>query len=263
MANLSGQTIQSTYPGLLNLNTATTGITSTPQAITDGYGNDSGVDIATNYLGAPNILNYQSNLQPDYMGVGFGLGGSANQANSQNRLIYGVLYDTGFNAYSAITYNMVSATTSSDVVSFSLYTPQMVTGYGISPKDLIVSGISITSTGSTGLKTTSISPNISFSGQGGGGFYIFAFVVSNANVTPTVRYGVRITTAGAFPVFSDSLGFNISNAGTALQPASRSSLAGGLGVINTVQSSYSASDIQSQWSTVTASNWGFGLNVVK
>ena len=263
MANLSGQTIQSTYPGLLNLNTATTGITSSPQAITDGLGNNTGIDIATNYLAAPNILNYQSNLQPDYMGVGFSVGGTANQANSQNRLIYGVLYDTGFNSYSAITYNMVSATTTSDVVSFSLYTPQMVTGYGISPKDLIVSGITLTSTGAAGVKTTSISPNLSFSGQGGGGFYIYAFVVSNANVTPTVRYGVRTTTTGAFPVFSDSLGFNISNAGTSLQPAGRSVLTASLGVINTVQSSYTAADIQSQWSSVAASNWGFGLNVVK
>ena len=263
MANLSGQTIQSTFYGLLNLNTATTGITSTPQSITDGLGNDTGLDIATNYLSAPNILNYQSNLRPDYMGVGFGIGGTANQANSQNRLIYGVLYDTGFNSYSALTYNMVSATTSSDVVSFSLYTPQMVNGYGIAPKDLIVSGITLTSTGVAGVKTTSISPNLSFSGTGGGGYYIYAFVVSNANVTPTVRYGVRPTTAGGFPVLSDSLGWNLTNAGTALQPASRTGLAGGLGVINTVQSSYTAADIQSQWSTVLASNWGFGLNVVK
>ena len=262
MANLSGQTIQSTYPGLLNLNTATTGITSTPQAITDGYGNDTGLDIATDYLAAPNMLNYVKTFQPDYMGVGFGAGSTTNQANSQNRLIYGILYDNGFNSYSAITYNLVSATTSTDVVSFSLYTPQMVTGYGLAPKDLIVSGISITSTGTTGVKTTSISPNLSFSGTGGG-FYIFAFVVSNANVTPTVRYGVRSTTAGQFPVFSDSLGFNLNNAGTSLQAASRSGLAAGLGVINTVQANYSASDIQSQWSTVTPANWGFGLNVVK
>lgn len=263
MANLTGQAIKDTYYGLLNLNVATTGITSTPQSITDGLGNDTGLDIATNYLSSPNILNYQSNLQPDYMGVGFGLGGTPNQANSQNRLIYGVLYDTGFNSYSAITYNMISATTTSDVVSFSLYTPQMVSGYGISPKDLIVSGITLTSTGAVGVKTTSISPNISFSGQGGGGFYIYAFVVSNANVTPTVRYSTRSTTAGAFPVFSDALGFNISNAGTSLQPAGRAVLTAGLGVINTVQSSYTAADIQSQWSSVTPSNWGFGLNVVK
>lgn len=48
MANLSGQTIQSTYYGLLNLDTATTGITSTYQTITDGIGNDTGLQIKEN-----------------------------------------------------------------------------------------------------------------------------------------------------------------------------------------------------------------------
>jgi hypothetical protein len=137
MANLSGQTIQSTYPGLLNLNTATTGITSTPQAITDGLGNDTGLNIATNYLAAPNLLNYYSEFLPDYGGVGFGVGSATNPANSNNRLIYSAFWDSGVNAYSALTYNLQTLTTTNDTVTFSLYTAQMVDGIGIAPKDLI------------------------------------------------------------------------------------------------------------------------------
>ena len=48
MPTLSGQTIQSTYQGLIKLADSTSGITSTPQQIQDGLGNDTGTRIATN-----------------------------------------------------------------------------------------------------------------------------------------------------------------------------------------------------------------------
>lgn len=42
MSNLTGQQIQNTYEGLLNLEDSTTGITSNLQAIQDGLGNNTG-----------------------------------------------------------------------------------------------------------------------------------------------------------------------------------------------------------------------------
>lgn len=261
MANLSGQTIQSTYPGILNLNTATTGITSTPQAITDGYGNDTGIKIATNYIAAPNILNFQSQFIPDYGGVGFGTGSATNPALSQNRLLYNVFWDSGFNSYSALTYTLTTASTTSDVVTMSFYTAQYVDGYGIAPKDLIVSGISMTSTGTLGLLNTTITPNLSFSGYGGG-WFIYAFNVSNANVTPTVRYGVRTSTAGAYSNL-DTIGFTLNNAGTALNLGGRTASTQGPTTLNTVRSNYTAANVAADFSATIPVNWGFGLKVAK
>jgi hypothetical protein len=262
MANLSGQTIQSTYPGLLNLNTATTGITSTPQAITDGLGNDTGLNIATNYLAAPNLLNYYSEFVPDYGGVGFGVGSATNPANSNNRLIYSAFWDSGVNAYSALTYNLQTLTTTNDTVTFSLYTAQMVDGIGIAPKDLILSGVSMTTTGTTGVKKTNLVSDVSFSGYSGGGYYIYGYVITSTAATPTIRFTTRNTTVGSYSNF-DSMGFFLTSAGTSLVPASKTQLQVNAGVLNTVQASYSKSDIQNQWVATNAINWGFGLNTVK
>ena len=258
MANLSNQQIKDTFYGLLNLNTATTGVTTTPQAITDGLGNDTGAKIATNYFYAPNIPNIQNNNNPQYMGVGILGGGSANAANSQNRLIYGVMYDPGLYSYSAVTYNLVTATTSSDVVTMSIYTSQVVDGFGLAPKDLVLSGISITSTGSLGLKTSTFSPSFSLSGTGGG-FYIYAFTISNGGVTPTVRYGNKQYTDTAFMtnygfyLGTNNLGYNVLTKLGNNQP----------NVLTSIQSSYTPSDISSTWTNVIVANWGFVLHTVK
>jgi hypothetical protein len=60
MSNLTGQQINQTYPGLLNLETSTTGITENLQAIQDGLGNNTGLRIATNQLEVPNIQSFYS-----------------------------------------------------------------------------------------------------------------------------------------------------------------------------------------------------------
>lgn len=261
MANLSGQTIQSTYPGLLNLNTATTGITSTAQAITDGYGNDTGLRIKTNSLSGPNLYNLNSQFVFDYGGTGFGAGAAANPANSNNRLVYNVFYDTGFNAYSAVTYNLQTLTSTSDVVNMSFYTAQYVPNFGIAPKDLIVSGITLTSTGSTGVKTTALASNLSFSGTGAG-YYICAWVTTTAGV-PTVRYTNRVTSVGVFSGF-ETVGFTLNPAANQLVqgyrpgPASVSNC-----TIGTVLSSYTASDITTNFVNNNPPAWGFGLNTVR
>jgi len=136
MANLSGQTIQSTYPGLLNLATATTGITSTPQQIQDGLGNNTGTKIATDWLTNPMVLGMKD-YKADYYGLGFTVNAGVPVASTQNVMIAQMFYDNGTYDYSAMTYNVITATTSSDVVTCGFYTGQYVDGVGFAPFQLI------------------------------------------------------------------------------------------------------------------------------
>jgi hypothetical protein len=263
MSNLTGQQINQTYDGLLNLQDSTTGITSSLQAIQDGLGNNTGARIATNFFTAPNVMSMNMNLLPDYMGNGAASGvGTVQPANSQNRLLYNLFYDNGVASYSAITYNLGTLTSTSDVVSAYFYSLQLVPGYGIAPKDLIMSGITLQSAGSTGYKTTTLPSTLSFSGTGGG-YYVFAFYIANSNVTPTVRYGAPIISARN-QSFSETLGYYFNAAGTQQLSGGRLGITTAI-IINTlpVQSSYSVSDIQNNYSANSATPVGFALNVIR
>jgi hypothetical protein len=265
MSNLTGQQIQNTYEGLLNLQDSTNGITSTLQPIQDGLGNNTGARIATNFFTAPNVMSMNMNLLPDFGGTGVSTGiPTAMAANSQNRLQYNIFYDNGISSYSAITYNLGTLTSTSDVVNGYFYSLQLVPGYGIAPKDLIMSGITLQSAGSTGYKTTALPSTLSFSGTGGG-FYVWAYYVSNGGVTPTVRYGSNIANL-VNNGFQTTLGFFLNSLGTGHGLGSRLGITTGTYVINTlpVQSSYSNSDIQNNQANLTGTGQiGFGLSVIK
>jgi hypothetical protein len=263
MANLTNQQIKDTYYGLLNLATATTGITSTYQQIQDGLGNNTNTRISTSGIVSPNIVN-MNNLKPDYGGIGFNTGvGTANIALTQNRTLYTIFYDPGVNSYSAITYQCGTVTSTSDVVTMAIYTLQLVPGIGIAPKDLVMSGVTMISN-STGIKTTTLPSTLSFSGTGGG-YYIVAYYVSNASVTPTVRY-----TNGSFTTqnqsYATSLGLYLNAAGTGSAIGQKY---GGIGSTNNVlnlpfQSSYTSSDITTNYVTTitTQPAWGIALNTI-
>ena len=128
-----------------------------------------------------------------------------------------------------------------------------------------MSGITLLSAGSTGLKTTSLPSTLSFSGTGGG-YYVFAYYVANSNVTPTVRYGNPVGTLvnNSLPL---TLGGFLNTTSNGLSVGSRLGLTPtGTYIINTlpVQSSYSNSDIQNNQSTTLGTGLiGFGLNVIK
>jgi hypothetical protein len=191
MASLSGQTIQSTYPGLLKLETATTGITSSLQAIQDGLGNNTGLRISTTQLEAQNIPSF-SPLKPRYFGSGFlNVTGVQFGAGTQNTIISSPFYDGGIYEYSAITINIVTQTSTSDTLEFAIYTSQIINPNGLFPHIPIVSGLTADTT-TTGLKTITLPSNISMSGYGGG-LYWFVFKISNSGVQPTVRTGANAT----------------------------------------------------------------------
>lgn len=270
MGTLTGQQINNTYDGLLKLADSTTGITSSFQAIEDGLGNNTGSRISTQGITSPNIANIQTTLVPDFAGNGFGTTANAAQANTQNRLIYGMFYDTGVHSYSAITYNLNTLSSFSDVVSFYFYSLQIVPLAGVAPKDLIMSGITLESSApsTTGIKTTSLPSTLSFSGTGGG-WYIYAYYISNADVTPTVRYNNPITTShlqGGIPL--NPLGYYISVTNNSTGIASRQApfINGTPLIINNlaIQPSYSQNDIIVNMNLVLSTPpLGFALNVIK
>jgi hypothetical protein len=128
-----------------------------------------------------------------------------------------------------------------------------------------MSGITLLSAGSTGFKTTTLPSTLSFSGTGGG-FYVWAYYVSNGGVTPTVRYGSNITTL-INNSFQTTLGLFLNATSNGHGLGSRLGLTTvGTYVINTlpVQSSYSNSDIQNnQAGLLGTGQIGFGLSVIK
>ena len=262
MANLTGQAIQNTYPGLLNLATATTGITSTPQQIQDGFGNNTGTRIGTNFLTNPTVFG-MTDYKADYYGLGFTVTAVAPVASTQNILIGNLFYDNGTYDYSAVTYNVSTATTSSDVVTIAFYSTQYVDGVGAAPSVLIQSGITLTSN-STGVKVTSLPSALSFSGYGPG-YYWMMMKIANAGVTPTVRYTGSANALVAAGIPSAKLGFTLSIAGTAAQlpvKAGNTPQIAYSGLTN-FQTSFSAADVRTYSSTVTPPAYGFALNTIK
>ena len=202
MANLTSNQINQTYPGLLNLQTATTGITSSVQAIQDGLGNDTGLQIAENYLGG-------SSLQPFYQAqpnTTYGLGitsgvGTAFNSGSHNLLQSQVFYDPGVVVYSAITLAVGTITSTTDSVELGIYSSQVLQdGTGVQPKDRLVNLGSLNSTdlGTTGFKKIVFPSPMAF---GKGGAHFLCFVITNPGaVAPTFRFRAQAATAGTYVV---------------------------------------------------------------
>lgn len=197
MGTLTGQQINNTYDGLLKLADSTTGITQSLQNIQDGLGNDTPLKIKTGYIMGENFPCYQ-NLKARYYGAGYAAVSPQQMANGlQNIIIAFPFYDQGIYSYSAMSYNVVTGTSSSDVVTAAFYTPQM-TSSGVFPYEPILSGISLTTT--AGVQTTTFATDLSFSGYGAG-LYFLVYKIANAGVQPTIRFG-----AGAQLVQTQSVG---------------------------------------------------------
>lgn len=191
MSALTGNQIKDTYQGLLKLADSSTGITNSLQAVQDGLGNDTGLRIATNQLETENMISYIS-LKGKYYGPGFTT--TAPQqlaAGTQNIILAMPFYDNGNYDYSAMTINVITATTSSDTCEAAIYTSQLINPNGLYPHAPIVSGLTINTT-PVGTQTITFPSNISMSGYGAGIYWI-VFKITNSGVQPTVRYGANIT----------------------------------------------------------------------
>lgn len=260
MSTLTGQQINLTYPGLLNLATATTGITSNPQQIQDGLGNNTGIKIATNYLTAPNVVGSQD-YKGDYYGLGFTTTTTNGVANTQNIILASPFYDNGLYDYSAITYNIGTSTTTSDVMTCAFYTSQYVDGVGLAPSVLIQSGITLT-TNSTGLKTTTLPSTLSFSAYGPGN-YFWVQKIANAGLTPTV--GLKQSQQLASGISPAKVGLTLNPGGVSITlpiKALTNAIIAYSGLTN-FQTSYSSSDVATYSTSVQPPIHGFALNTIK
>jgi len=187
MSNLTGQQINQTYQGLLKLADSSTGVTSTFQSIEDGLGNNTGLKISTSGLTGPNLFNLP---KVSIRKVGAGIANTTTFAYGTGEYdsIHCVpFYDFGVNSFSSITYGLSAVTSTSDVVQIAFYNTQFYDNNGLIPYQLIATGGTITTTGSTGLKITTLPSSLSFSGQGSG-LYWLCFITTNGGVTPTVKF---------------------------------------------------------------------------
>jgi len=186
MSTLLNQQINNTYQGLIKLADSTTGVTSNLQSVQDGLGNDLPFSVSNNQF-KPNVgWSVPKYGIGDFYGVGLTAAATAPVANTQNHLIATAFYDSGELSYSAISYNLITATTTSDVVNISFYSTQWIDGIGLCPKDVVLSGLTWQTSG-PGVKTDTFATPLSFSAYGPGIYWI-VYQISNANVTPSVRY---------------------------------------------------------------------------
>jgi hypothetical protein len=265
MSSLTSQQINNSYQGLIKLEDSTSGLTSSFQTIQDGLGNNLPLKVKDGQIQGQNLFSF-GYFVPDYEGTGFTNGSSGVPvAGSQNKLFAFPFYNPGLHSYSAITYSIFTATSTTDVVDVAFYTAQYVDGIGFVPKDLVQSGITW-DVSTTGNKTTTLPSTMSFSGYGSG-IYFMLLKISNANVTPTVRFKSQPNTYPWYLVGAQ-LGFTFNASGTDMnspfKQTTQSGNAGWMG-FNTLdfQTSYSSGDFSGQFITTSPPAVGFGLNVIK
>jgi hypothetical protein len=264
MSSLTSQQINDTYKGLIKLEDATTGLTSSFQYIQDGLGNNLPLQVKEGQIQGQNLFSFGYYV-PDYEGPGFTSSSVAPTAGSQNKLYAFPFYSPAITSYSAFTYFIQTATTTSDVVDVAFYTSQFINGLGIVPKDLILSGLTLDNA-STGLKSTALPSTMSFSGYGSG-IYFMMMKISNANVTPTTRFKQQ-NNSGLFTTFGQQLGYTLNAPGTELtSPFKQIGTNNNNGIMgfNTLnfQTTYVEADFAGQFITTAAQSVGFGLNVIK
>lgn len=195
MADLSSLPINTSYPGVLNLETATTGITQSIQALQDGLGNNTGVKIAQNRFEGANIFNIYRPSVAKYYGTGFANTAASTSTNSSNLVGFVPFYDIGVNSYSAFTIN-ITTLAASESIDIAFYNAQYLEPYGYVPYQKLDTEINI-SAASTGLKTGTFSSPISFSGTGPG-FYFIVFRNNSGAATPVMRSARPIAPPGFY-----------------------------------------------------------------
>jgi hypothetical protein len=219
MSSLSNQQINQSYQGLIKLENSTSGITQNLQSVQDGLGGDTGVKLAQGgYLTSPSFVSIKP--LPKYTsGPGINTGvGTAFPASSQNKYI-GTYFieNNSMVSYSAITFRVGTVTSTADVMNFAFYTVENTPQYGIAPKDLIMSGITLDATdlGTTGLITKSLPSPLTFTEPN---VYCLLMYVNNpTNVTPTSRITAPADIFAALYALAPLYGYRISVDGTGAQ----------------------------------------------
>jgi hypothetical protein len=167
--------------------------------------------ISDDQLEVSNIFSF-INLKAEYYGAGLTTTSPvAYVSGTQNIILAYPFYDKGLYAYSAATFSIITASTSSDTFEAAIYTSQLIPGAGLFPHTPIISGMTVTTT-PIGNKTYTFPSNISMSGYGGG-VYWMVFKISNSGVTPTVRFANSNTLTPLTNIVTPVLGFTQSFGG--------------------------------------------------
>jgi len=265
MSSLTSTQINNTYPGLLKLEDSTSGLTNSFQTIQDGLGNNLPLKVKDGQIQGQNLFSF-GYFVPDYEGPGFLATQTTPPGTSQNVLNATPFYNAGLNSFSAITYRVIVATTTTDTAEVAFYSTQFVPGLGLQPKDLILSGISLDLT-TTGVKTLALPSTMSFSGFNSG-IYFAVMKISNSGVTPTFRTGAYATTA-TFQVISSQLGLQFSSNNDTMslpfkQGGTQATSPGFVySTLATFKTSFVAADFSGGILNASYIGFGFGLNVIK
>lgn len=210
MSTLSNQQINQSYQGLLKLENSTSGITSSPQSIQDGLGNDTGVRMGENFFQSQFGL-YHYPMEPnDYYGNGVAGSQVTPTASQVNNKTVQMFYDRGVDAYSAITFNVWTQfdEPSGEKIEFAFYKLDYIETQGYVATERVSDVYSFTGvTISGGFKEFTLPSPLTFSGNGAG---IYAFVI--IYVAPDGTLTGRLTSASLsilniYSYFGGVLGF--------------------------------------------------------
>jgi hypothetical protein len=192
MSTLSNQQINQSFQGLLKLADSSTGITQTLQSVQDGLGNDTGVRMGLNFFESPTQLTY-SPLGQSTCGIGINSTGAGTANTNVNKLYGHFFFAQKGETYTGLTVSVGTIAAGDDTLEFALYTVGRSDRYGITPKDLVMSGMTLSTSdlSTTGLKTMTLPTPLIFPESG---VYFLASLVQSTG-TPAVRLrGVFSTT---------------------------------------------------------------------
>jgi hypothetical protein len=217
MSSLSSLQINQSYQGLLKLADSTTGITQTLQSVQDGLGNDTGIKLAQDFFSAPSVLSYKP-LGRSTGGNGIATGGgTAFVTGSVNKLYGNFFYEQDNASYTGITFRVGTVTSTADEINMAFYTVEQTGQYGIAPKDLIMSGITLDAAdlAATGLVTKALPSTLTFPHPGA--YCLMLYVTNPGVVNPTARLTAPAEIALQMGMLSMMYGFVPSVDGSAAQ----------------------------------------------
>lgn len=259
MGTLSGQTIQSTYEGLLKLSNSQNPVTNILQSVEDGFGNETGMKISSNYFTQKNQIPV-GNFVGKYYGVGITTSSAGVNTGNDNRINIQAFYDQGRYYYSAITWYVQTAS-ATDTFEAAIYTSEFSQEIGFYPSNLLISGITANTT-TTGLKTYVFPQNIILSAENIN-FLVFKFTTTAATRTLNFRSPLLTQANAALPIM---YGHYISPAGNYTVPTFKSPVANHYSASYSGLTNFQNTFVESDFNTLQTNNqnsYGFVLHTVR
>lgn len=192
MSTLSNQQINQSYQGLIKLADSSSGITTSLQSIQDGLGNDTGMRMGLNFFESPTQLTY-SPLGSSSCGISIASTGAGTANTNVNKLYGHFFFAQKGETYTGLTVSVGTVAAGDDTCEFALYTVGRSDQYGITPKDLVMSGMTLSTLdlSTTGLKTMTLPTPLIFPESG---VYFLASLVQSTG-TPVVRLRGVVSTS--------------------------------------------------------------------